>query len=105
MGGRTYDISGSVTAFQPSSRLGLKMVGGPMPMDEVIDLASSGGGTRVTFTVDVRPKNPVLGILFIPFSPLLGIMIKRQAQKEVRALKEHLESDDSDLFGDAATGF
>jgi hypothetical protein len=93
MSGKTYDISGSVTAYEPPNRLGLQMVGGPMPMDEIVALEPAGDGTRISQTVDVRPKNLVLGVLFTQVNPLMGPMFKKQIRKELRALKQYVESE------------
>ena len=88
--GKTYDIKGTVTAFDPQSHLAMRMADGPFPFQEFFDLESAGEGTKMKHTIEVRPDNPLLRIVFSVFGPL---MVRGQMKKEARVLKQHLESE------------
>jgi hypothetical protein len=91
MGKKTYDISGEVTEFDPPTHMGMRHSGGPFAMEEWLDLKSGEGGTTMTQTVTLRPENRLLRVLFAVVGPVMGLFMKGQLKKELRALKGHVE--------------
>ncbi len=93
MGKKTYDISGEVTEFDPPSHMAMRHTGGPFAMEEWFDLESGGSGTTMTRAVSLRPENRLLRVVFTVAGPIMVLFMKGQLNKELRALKSHVEQE------------
>lgn len=92
MGRRLYDISGEVTEFAPPSHMALRHKGGPFAMQEWFDIKAANAGAMMTHKVSLVPENGALRALFTLAGPVLRLAMKGQMNKELRALKQHVEA-------------
>ena len=85
--GKEIETTGQIEAYQPPKHYGWKATSGPFPMSGNVKCeATSGGGTRVTETVEVDP-----GGFFKLAEPLLIKQQQSQMQKDLQQLKALLE--------------
>jgi uncharacterized membrane protein len=86
--GKEIETTGQIEAYQPPAHYGWKATSGPFPMSgDVKCEPTSGGGTRVTETVEVDP-----GGFFKLAEPLLVKQQQSQMQKDLQQLKALLEN-------------
>jgi uncharacterized protein YndB with AHSA1/START domain len=86
-GGRTGTMDGVVTAYEPGRRLGMKVSDRMFAVSLGIELTATARGSRVTEHVEIEPRNLAGRLL----SPILRLATRRQAAKDLSALKHWLE--------------
>lgn len=85
--GRTIEYVLEVVEHLPGSRLRMKSIRAPFPMDVTYEFADS--GTEVAASIRVRGGPTGLKRLA---NPLMGPMVKRSLTSDLRNLKKHFES-------------
>jgi uncharacterized membrane protein len=78
-----------VVAIKPNELIAMKLVEGPMPMDEVFLLEEADGGTRVTLVLSAEPK----GMLKLA-APMVKLKVDQQVTTDLENLKRILEEDE-----------
>lgn len=85
--GRTLDLSGSVTSWDPPHGFTWRPHGGPYPMTGGWTFAATGAGTTVTRTSDTELTGPARWM-----SGLMTRVARRQVRVELGQLKSFIES-------------
>ena len=83
--GRTAVTVAEITAFA-ESRTGFRSISGPVPCEGTRDFVSTTSGTRMTYSLTLRPK----GFLRL-IEPLLAVVFRKQVAGDMRRLKRLLE--------------
>jgi hypothetical protein len=87
--GRRIEYVNEVVELEPGSRLRMRSVSGPFPMDITYAFGDADGGTRAR--VEVRGE----AARFMRVAdPLLGAMVRRSIRRDVRVLRQLLERPD-----------
>lgn len=84
--GRRLDYVNEVVELEPGSRLRMRSVRGPVPMDITYVFADAGPGTRAA----IRVRGEARGA-FRMAGPLLGPMVRRSVAADLRRLKALVE--------------
>ena len=84
--GRRMESTYEITAYEPDTKFGFKVVSGPIPMEGGYTLQSVEGGTRVTLAVQGEA-----GGFFKLAETMVGRMARRQIQADFDNLKDLLE--------------
>ena len=85
--GRRMESTWEITEYEDNKKSSFKTTSGPIPMQGSYTFEPSGGGTKVTFTVQGDP-----GGFFRLAEPILARMVKRQIEADYNNLKDLLES-------------
>jgi hypothetical protein len=83
--GRTVVTVGEVTEYSPT-RAAFRSLSGPVSCDGSREFAGSPNGTKVTYSLTLRPA----GLLRV-LEPLLRVALSKQVQRDMRRLKQRLE--------------
>ncbi|MEX2247316.1 MAG: SRPBCC family protein [Dehalococcoidia bacterium] len=87
--GRRIEYVNEIMEYEPESRLAMRSVQAPFPMEVTYEFEDAGGGaTRMR----IRTGGDV-GRFYGFLSPVLGFFLKRSVSRDLRALKRILESD------------
>jgi uncharacterized protein YndB with AHSA1/START domain len=84
--GRRLDFALEVTAYEPSTRFGMKVTAGPIRFSGMRTLESVAEGTKVTFAGGGQSNG-----FFRIAEPLVTWLANRQLRADLRALKQVLE--------------
>ena len=84
--GRRMESTYEITAYEPDTKFGFKVVSGPIPMDGCYTLQSVEGGTTVTLAIQGE-----VGGFFKLAEAMVGRMASRQIQADFDNLKDLLE--------------
>ncbi len=84
--GKRLDSLIEITEYEPNRRVTYRGVSGPMPMTWTYQLEPVGRGTRVSMNGEAEPSG-----FFKLASPVMQGPMKKQAETELRNLKELLE--------------
>jgi hypothetical protein len=80
--GRRIDYVNEVVELEPGSRLRMRSVRGPVPMDITYAFDDAGSGTRAAIRVRGDARGP-----FRFAGPLLGPLVRRSVAADLRRLK------------------
>jgi uncharacterized protein YndB with AHSA1/START domain len=86
--GRTTETAYEVTAYEPPRVFGVRSLSGPVPVRASYTLAPVPGGTRLDSVADFGVGGPMRLL-----APLLGRVIQRQHERDLRRLKALLEAE------------
>ncbi len=84
--GRTAVTVAEITAFV-ESRTGFRSISGPVPCEGTRDFVRNSSGTRMTYSLTLRPK----GFLRL-IEPLFAAVFRNQVAGDMRRLKRLLEA-------------
>ncbi len=87
--GRRIEVDSVVTEFIDGQRLAYRTTGGPFPFAGSFDVASEGGGARITAMFDATPAG-----FFAWLGPPLAIFVRRAFVRDLASLKGLMESGD-----------
>ena len=95
--GKTFDMDYEVTKYEPRRYLGMRSTKGPFPFDGLLELREEGEReTRALNTIEVGSDSLFTSFMFTVFAPLMSSLMRRQLGKELRRLKNLLESPSAD---------
>jgi uncharacterized protein YndB with AHSA1/START domain len=80
--GKHLEQTLEVTAYEPASRLDLRVVDGPVPLSVSHRLEAVDGGTRIVFVGEGEPAGP-----FKLAGPLLARAVKKQSEQDFARLQ------------------
>ena len=86
--GRDLESLVEVARYEPDRRFDLRMLEGPLLLDGNFGFERAGGGTRIDFAAEGRPR----GLMRLA-QPLLARSLERQFRRYFARLKELLESE------------
>lgn len=84
--GPRFESTAQITGFEPNREIGVRGTSGPLPFEGTWTFESVGGGTRVTFSGEIRGS----GFSRIA-EPVFARMLKKDAEANLRNLKDVLE--------------
>jgi len=84
-GGRATTVA-EIVGFERNRKTTFESRGGPVPVRGSRTFESSGGNTRITYELSLRP-----GGLWALLSPVLATMLRLRAARDLRKLKALLE--------------
>ncbi len=85
--GRKMESTVEVTAYDPPTTFGLKVLSGPVPFSVMHTLESTNGGTRITFAGEAEP-----GGFFKLAEPIVARTAERRFKTDFETLKDLLEA-------------
>jgi uncharacterized protein YndB with AHSA1/START domain len=85
--GRRLEQTVEVAAHEPGRRFGLRVLGGPLPVDGDLRFEPDGTGTRLRLLATVRPRGAQRLL-----APLLRVGLRREFRKQYAALREMVEA-------------
>ncbi|MCY4617316.1 MAG: SRPBCC family protein [Chloroflexi bacterium] len=91
-GGGSAPVLMTVTEFREGKRLAIDASEGPFPFSGLLSLEQAGGETVVTNSMTAGSDHIVTSIMFTLLRPVMEMMMGRQLRKELRQLKDILES-------------
>ncbi|MBK8904761.1 MAG: SRPBCC family protein [Anaerolineaceae bacterium] len=86
--GKEIETTWVVTDYQPSHKIGFRVVKGPIPFDATYIFESVKGGTKLSFAAWAETK----GVSKL-FDPLVNRMGQKQYERDLAALKAVLEAE------------
>jgi uncharacterized membrane protein len=87
MGKELYTLH-EVVALKPNELIAMKLIQGPMPMEEVFLLEPDAQGTRVTLVLSATPK----GLMKVA-APVVKVKVDQQVTADLENLKRILEEE------------
>lgn len=93
--GVIHHISGMFTRIAAPETLEIRSVSSPFPFADSLHLEPFGEeGTRLIHTVEVGPDGFMTRLSFILLRPIVSSMVKSQMRKDLRRLRQLLETDE-----------
>ncbi len=86
--GKDISTLHELVAIKPNELIAMKLIQGPMPMDEVFLLEELDGGTLVTLVLSAEPK----GMLKLA-APMVKAKVDQQVSTDLENLKRILEEE------------
>ena len=91
-GGGSAPVLMTVTEFREGKRIAIDASEGPFLFSGLLSLERAGGETVVTNSMTAGSDHILTSIMFTLLRPLMKMMMGRQLRKELRQLKDILES-------------
>ena len=91
-GGGSAPVLMTVTEFREGKRLAIDASEGPFPFSGLLSLERAGRETVVTNSMTAGSDHVMTSIMFTLLRPLTKMMMGRQLRKDLRQLKDILES-------------
>lgn len=85
--GRRLESVTEVVAYEPDRRFEIRILSGPMPVEDRWAFEDAAGGTRVVFSTEGSAR----GILRLA-EPLIGVVLERRRRAHHARLKQALEA-------------
>lgn len=87
--GRQYQGAAEVTEFEPNQRLTIELLSGlPVTGKTRFEFDGMNGATRLNFSLQAEPASLLFGIV----QPVMGWVLQRQWEDDLRTLKGLLEN-------------
>ncbi len=89
---KSHEVEYTLTSFDPPTRFGFRIIGGPHPSLNVIDLKWEKGLTKINHTMEMDINQRTIGAVFLGLGPFVRLSIMMKLKKDLKRLKATLEA-------------
>ncbi|PKB72897.1 MAG: hypothetical protein BZY75_04605 [SAR202 cluster bacterium Io17-Chloro-G7] len=90
--GKSHETSYLLMAFEPPHRISYRVLGGPHPAFNRLELKSAGDSTEVKHMMEMDMDRRNLGAVTLGLGPLVRLSIMFKLRKDLKKLKVRLEA-------------
>ena len=90
--GKSHQVSYVLTAFEPPHRISYRVLGGPHPALNELELKSTGDSTKVNHLMEMDVNQQSIGAVFLGLGPIVRLTIMFKLRKDLKKLKARLEA-------------